>query len=94
MRPTLKPTQSGDPKPGVAHCYSGQCEQVSPASGRQEETGARLSLEALVEPGRGYMPAEKNKRPDQPIGVIPMDSIFTPSSGLTTLWRTRAWWCH
>ena len=26
----------------------------------------------------GYMPAEKNKRPDQPIGVIPMDSIFTP----------------
>jgi DNA-directed RNA polymerase subunit alpha len=56
----------------------GTVEQVNPATGRQEETGARLSLEALVEPGRGYMPAEKNKRPDQPIGVIPMDSIFTP----------------
>jgi DNA-directed RNA polymerase subunit alpha len=56
----------------------GTVEQVNPAIGRQEETGARLSLEALVEPGRGYMPAEKNKRPDQPIGVIPMDSIFTP----------------
>jgi DNA-directed RNA polymerase subunit alpha len=56
----------------------GAVEQISPATGRQEETGARLTLEALVEPGRGYMPAEKNKRPDQPIGVIPMDSIFTP----------------
>ena len=56
----------------------GTVEQVNPATGRQEETGARLTLEALVEPGRGYMPAEKNKRPDQPIGVIPMDSIFTP----------------
>jgi len=56
----------------------GTVEQINPATGRQEETGARLTLEALVEPGRGYMPAEKNKRPDQPIGVIPMDSIFTP----------------
>jgi len=56
----------------------GTVERINPATGRQEETGARLSLEALVEPGRGYMPAEKNKRPDQPIGVIPMDSIFTP----------------
>jgi len=56
----------------------GTVDQVNPATGRQEETGARMSLEALVEPGRGYMPAEKNKRPDQPIGVIPMDSIFTP----------------
>ncbi len=56
----------------------GTVEQINPATGRQEETGARLTLEALVEPGRGYVPAEKNKRSDQPIGVIPMDSIFTP----------------
>jgi DNA-directed RNA polymerase subunit alpha len=28
--------------------------------------------------GRGYSPAEENKRPDQPIGVIPIDSIFSP----------------
>jgi DNA-directed RNA polymerase subunit alpha len=56
----------------------GTVERINPATGRQEETGARLTLEALVEPGRGYVPAEKNKRPDQPIGVIPMDSIFTP----------------
>ena len=28
--------------------------------------------------GRGYRPAEDNKAPDQPIGVIPIDSIFSP----------------
>jgi DNA-directed RNA polymerase subunit alpha len=28
--------------------------------------------------GRGYRPAEDNKSPDQPIGVIPIDSIFSP----------------
>ena len=30
--------------------------------------------------GRGYRPAEENKRDDDPIGVIPIDSIFTPVS--------------
>jgi DNA-directed RNA polymerase subunit alpha len=29
--------------------------------------------------GRGYRPAEENKTPDQPIGVIPIDSIFSPA---------------
>ena len=28
--------------------------------------------------GRGYSPAEDNKSDDQPIGVIPIDSIFSP----------------
>jgi len=39
---------------------------------------ARLSAEITVERGRGYSPAERNKKPDTPIGVIPVDSIFTP----------------
>ena len=30
--------------------------------------------------GRGYMPADANKSEDQPIGVIPIDSIYTPVS--------------
>lgn len=37
-----------------------------------------LHLEAIVEPGRGYSPAERNKRPDHAIGVIPVDAAFTP----------------
>ncbi|MCL5045920.1 MAG: DNA-directed RNA polymerase subunit alpha, partial [Actinobacteria bacterium] len=35
-------------------------------------------MEITVEKGRGYVSADRNKRPDQPIGVIPVDSIFTP----------------
>lgn len=42
------------------------------------DKGARLSMELVVEKGRGYVPADKNKKADQPIGVIPIDSIFSP----------------
>ncbi len=38
----------------------------------------RLVMEMVVEKGRGYVPAEKNKKNDDVIGVIPVDSIFTP----------------
>ncbi len=38
----------------------------------------RLELEVIVERGRGYLVAEKNKRPNQPIGMIPIDAIFSP----------------
>ncbi|MDF2592851.1 MAG: rpoA, partial [Clostridia bacterium] len=38
----------------------------------------RLYMEMTVEKGRGYVTAEKNKQQGQPIGVIPIDSIFTP----------------
>lgn len=40
--------------------------------------GGRLTMEMTVVRGRGYVPAERNKQVDQPIGVIPVDSIFTP----------------
>jgi DNA-directed RNA polymerase subunit alpha len=42
------------------------------------DKGARLYAELTVERGRGYVPAERNKRPEHGIGVIPVDSIFTP----------------
>ena len=37
-----------------------------------------LQIEIQVGIGRGYCPAERNKQPNQPIGLIPIDSIFTP----------------
>ncbi|SFI35277.1 DNA-directed RNA polymerase subunit alpha [Tindallia magadiensis] len=40
--------------------------------------GARLNMEMNVSQGRGYVTAENNKTPGMPIGVIPVDSIFTP----------------
>ncbi|AMA74400.1 MULTISPECIES: DNA-directed RNA polymerase subunit alpha [Aneurinibacillus] len=42
------------------------------------EEGARLHIRMVANRGRGYVPADQNKRPDMPIGVIPIDSIYTP----------------
>jgi len=39
---------------------------------------ADFNMEARISRGRGYLPAEANKLPDQPIGVVPIDAIFTP----------------
>lgn len=41
---------------------------------------ANLYMEITIDKGRGYVPAERNKQPGQPIGIIPVDSIFTPIS--------------
>jgi DNA-directed RNA polymerase subunit alpha len=38
----------------------------------------KLSMEMVVKVGRGYVPAERNKEENQPIGTIPMDAIFSP----------------
>jgi len=42
------------------------------------EKKTKLEMYLTIGRGRGYSPAEENKRPDQPIGVIPIDSIFSP----------------
>lgn len=40
--------------------------------------GSSLRMEIVAEKGRGYVPADKNKKSDHVIGVIPIDSIFSP----------------
>ncbi len=42
------------------------------------DENAALSVELRIERGRGYIPADENKRADDPIGVIAIDAIFTP----------------
>ncbi len=39
---------------------------------------ATLRMELVVERGKGYLAADKNKKEGQPIGVIPVDATFTP----------------
>lgn len=39
---------------------------------------AKLAIEMEVEPGMGYRPAERNKREDSPLEVLPIDSDFSP----------------
>ena len=38
----------------------------------------RLNIEMEVGRGRGYVPSERNRREDQPIGYIPIDAVFSP----------------
>ncbi len=42
------------------------------------EPSVCLSVEMTIEKGRGYVPAEENKKADDVIGTIAIDSIFTP----------------
>lgn len=39
---------------------------------------SRLYMELTITKGRGYVSSDKNKKEDLPIGVIPVDSIYTP----------------
>jgi DNA-directed RNA polymerase subunit alpha len=43
----------------------------------------RVEMYLTVERGRGYVSAERNKNADQPIGVIPIDSIYSPVTRVT-----------
>jgi len=45
--------------------------------------GASLELEMVILRGVGYVPGERNKNPRDPIGVIPVDSIFSPVRRVT-----------
>ncbi len=38
----------------------------------------KFNMELEIGKGRGYVPAERNKKEGQPIGVIPVDSVFSP----------------
>ncbi len=40
--------------------------------------GATFHARLVVKPGRGYVQADENKKEDMPIGVLPVDSIYTP----------------
>ena len=42
------------------------------------EEGAKLYMEVTIDKGRGYVPAERNKQNQNIIGIIPVDSIYTP----------------
>ncbi len=55
------------------------------------DVGATLSMEITLSHGRGYVSADRNKAlRSSVIGVIPIDSIYTPVSRSTTRWKTPA----
>ena len=42
------------------------------------EKSVQFKMEITIEKGRGYVPAEENKKPNTEVGVIAIDSVFTP----------------
>ena len=44
------------------------------------DTGGKFVAQLEIKVGRGYCPADWNKKPDQPIGIIPIDCLFSPVS--------------
>lgn len=42
------------------------------------EKSVQLNIELTIQKGRGYVPAEENKNANAPLGVVAIDSIFTP----------------
>lgn len=42
------------------------------------DNGARLNMEMTVETGKGYVPAVQNRKEDSPIGLIPIDALYSP----------------
>jgi DNA-directed RNA polymerase subunit alpha len=47
------------------------------------DSSIKLELEFTIEKGRGYVPAEENKKVDAPVGTIFMDSIYTPMKNVS-----------
>jgi len=42
------------------------------------DDGAKISMEMTVENGKGYVAAERNRKEDSPIGLIPVDALYSP----------------
>jgi DNA-directed RNA polymerase subunit alpha len=42
------------------------------------DSGAKIAMELTVENGKGYVPATQNRPEDAPIGLIPVDALFSP----------------
>jgi DNA-directed RNA polymerase subunit alpha len=43
------------------------------------DNGAKLNIEFTVESGKGYVPASQNRKEDSPIGLIPIDALYSPA---------------
>src|SRR5262245_2190143 len=47
------------------------------------DKGAKLNMEMIVNTGKGYRPAAQNRPEEAPVGLIPVDSVFSPVRKVT-----------
>ena len=69
--------------PGVVYAGDIGSPATSPCSTRTLplctlDEGAEIRMEFTVNTGKGYVPADRNRAEDAPIGLIPVDSIYSP----------------
>ncbi|MCU0640570.1 MAG: DNA-directed RNA polymerase subunit alpha [Candidatus Margulisbacteria bacterium] len=75
---TLKAKGKGEIKAGDIE-HDAEIEIVNPDQPIATlDAGGKLHIEFIVERGRGYVTAERNKKPHLPVGFIPTDSLFSP----------------
>lgn len=58
--------------------HDSEIEIINPEHKIATLEGGKLEMEMMVERGRGFVAAENNKKPNQALGYIPIDSIFSP----------------
>ena len=67
---------------GIVRASDIQCdpdiEIMNPGQVIATLSGGKLYMELTITKGRGYVSADKNKNEELPIGIIPIDSIYTP----------------
>ena len=74
----LEATEEGEVKAGDIKCDS-EVEVLNPDLHIATlDAGATLNMELTLSHGRGYVSADRNKSAQTAIGVIPVDSIYTP----------------
>lgn len=75
---TLKAKGKGEVKAGDIE-HDAEIEIINPDHKIATlDSSGKLEMEMIVERGKGYVSAERNKKPNLPVGYIPTDSIFTP----------------
>jgi len=64
------------------------------AAALRSDEGATLNMELMVDIGKGYVPAAANRPADAPIGLIPVDALYSPVRPLASAsppdWRSAA----
>ncbi len=75
---TLKAKGKGEVKAGDIE-HDAEIEIINPEHVIATlDSSGKLQMEMIVERGKGYVSAERNKKASLPVGYIPTDSIFTP----------------
>ncbi|MCL2330923.1 MAG: DNA-directed RNA polymerase subunit alpha [Proteobacteria bacterium] len=69
---------------GMIECPSGITITNKDAEICNLDKGASLSMEIILGMGRGYVPASANRGENLPLGVIPVDSIYSPILNVAT----------